>query len=79
MELLNEVVIEADCCAYAGKSVNIDLIAEIFSFEHKKQDNDEREHKNALIPAERAGEEVIAVGINERTNGCEKRGSERTE
>ena len=79
MELLDEIVIKGDCRAYAGKGVDIDFIAIIFSFEYKEEDDDKREHENPLVPAERAGKEVVAVGIDERADGCEERGSERTE
>ena len=72
-------MIEADCRAYTSKSINIDLITNIFSFEYKEEDNDKREHKNSLVPTECAGEEVIAIGIDKRANGREERSPKRTE
>ena len=79
MELLDEVVIEGDCRAYGGKGVDINFIAEIFSFEYQEEEDDKGEHKNSLVPAERAGKEVVAVGIDKGANGREERGPECAE
>lgn len=67
--MLTDVVINTNPQSDDAEHIDIHLIAILPSLEHEGQYNDEREHKNSLIPTEDTGKKVIHMGVNKRRNG----------
>ena len=69
VELLVDIVINADCCPDNAKGVDIYFVTNVFSFNHQEENDNQREHEDSLIPAESAGDEMVGVGVYKRADG----------
>ena len=68
MQPLDNVVIDTDTQSNRAERVDIHLNCKILPQVSDEQQHDKRKHKNPLIPAEGARDEVIYMRIYERTN-----------